>query len=138
MFITTALFAAILALIYLFLSVNVIRNRVRHGVALGDGDQSEVKQAIRAHGNFIEYTPFFLIMLLLLESLNAPHLLLLALGALFVLGRCLHAYSLCCVEQYEAGQLKSSLKFRQAGMFLTFGTFGVSAISLFVMLIVAS
>lgn len=138
MFTTTALFAAILVPVYLYLSVNVIRNRVKHQVALGDGNHQPVKQAIRAHGNFIEYVPFFLILLLLLENLKASNILILVLGGLFVLGRLCHAYSLCFAERYEGGELKSTLKFRQAGMFLTFGSYGVASISLFVQLILMS
>ena len=41
MFLTTALYAALAALIILALAANVVRLRLRHGVSLGDGGRGE-------------------------------------------------------------------------------------------------
>ena len=42
MFLTTALYAALAALIILALAANVVRLRLRHGVSLGDGGRGDV------------------------------------------------------------------------------------------------
>ncbi|HCO65571.1 MAG TPA: hypothetical protein DIT60_12395, partial [Alcanivorax sp.] len=67
---TTALYAALAALIILALAANVVRLRLRHGVSLGDGGRGELNRAIRAHGNAVEYTPVILILMALLEGNN--------------------------------------------------------------------
>ena len=48
--------------------MNTIINRRKYGLALGEGDSETLKRAVRAHGNFIEYTPIFLITLLILDQ----------------------------------------------------------------------
>lgn len=49
-----SIYAALLALLAPALTVNVILNRVRSGVASGDGGVSGLARAIRAHANFTE------------------------------------------------------------------------------------
>ena len=58
-----AFYAALLGLFFVGLSIHVIRGRRRLRIALADGNQEEMKRRIRAHGNFAEYAPLFLIML---------------------------------------------------------------------------
>ncbi|MDP1674532.1 MAG: MAPEG family protein [Burkholderiales bacterium] len=48
----TPLYAAILGLIFVALSLQTIRLRRRHRVALGDGDHAPLRQAMRVHANF--------------------------------------------------------------------------------------
>lgn len=90
----TSLTAAILAVVYVGLAVFIIRLRFRLRVGLGDGDQPELQRAIRMHGNFAEYVPFMLLLLLLCEAqqIAAPWLYLLA--GLTVFGRLSHALGL--------------------------------------------
>ncbi len=47
-------YCAVLALFYVVLSFNVVLNRRKHSVGLGDGQNIEVTKAIRIHGNFCE------------------------------------------------------------------------------------
>ena len=94
MFLTTALYAALAALIILALAANVVRLRLRHGVSLGDGGRGELNRAIRAHGNAVEYTPVILILMALLEGNNGNHLALHLYGCLLVGGRLAHAWGL--------------------------------------------
>lgn len=90
----TSLTAAILAVVYVGLAVFIIRLRFRLRVGLGDGNQPELQRAIRMHGNFAEYVPFMLLLLLLCEAqqIAAPWLYLLA--GLTVFGRLSHALGL--------------------------------------------
>ena len=136
-FAITSIYAIPLAFMLVYLSFNVIRNRYRFKCALGDGGHDKLAQAIRAQGNFTEYTPFFLILLALLEANHSSATLVHGLGMVFVLGRSLHLYSLTKAEKYEKGQLKSGVKFRQAGMVMTFGCIITAAIANATQLILA-
>lgn len=100
----------ILVSIFLALSVNTIINRRKYGLALGEGDSENLKRAVRAHGNFIEYTPIFLITLLILDQKNGSCEYILYVGVAFIIGRIIHALSLF---------IKKGL-FRVIGMNLTF------------------
>ena len=90
----TTLYAAALALLVVVLGLYVIALRRRHGVSLGDGERPELRNAIRAHGNLVEYAPIALILLALLELARAPGWFVHVLGAALVLGRILHALAM--------------------------------------------
>ncbi|NBX03235.1 MAG: hypothetical protein EBR02_04075 [Alphaproteobacteria bacterium] len=111
----TAFFAAILGLMYVALSVFVIKGRVKHQVGLGDGGHSDMQRRIRAHANFAEYVPFALILLALNEMRSLPQWALMLLGFTLLLGRVLHAYSLTRAEVTSG-----KIMFRQIGMASTF------------------
>jgi uncharacterized protein len=93
--IVTSLTAAVLTVLYLFLSFRIIDLR-RRGIApsLGTGDDQRVIQAVRAHANLTEYAPLFLILLLLAELQSAPLLITTVCAITFVVGRLCHAYGL--------------------------------------------
>jgi len=59
----TAIYAAVLGLLAVLLTVNVIVNRVRAKVDFGDGGVAVLGQAIRAHANFAEHTPLALLLI---------------------------------------------------------------------------
>ncbi|MDW7550538.1 MAPEG family protein [Pseudoalteromonas sp. McH1-7] len=90
----TGLYAALLALLYIKLSFNIISLRHKHKISLGDGDIDTLRSAIRIHANFIEYTPFVLIMMLLLELQDISALFVHILGAAFVFSRVAHFIAL--------------------------------------------
>ncbi len=54
----TAFYAALLALLFVFLSVRVIGWRRVKRVELGHGDDSQLLRRMRVHANFAEYVPF--------------------------------------------------------------------------------
>ncbi|NIP17792.1 MAG: glutathione metabolism protein [Xanthomonadales bacterium] len=90
----TTIYAAFLGLLLVYLSDQVSRHRKRLGVSLGDGAQEALQRAVRAQGNFVEYTPFGLLLLLLLETEVTDLWLLHLLGVMLLLGRVLHAYGM--------------------------------------------
>jgi len=51
------IYAALLALLFVLLSVRTIRTRRRQGVALGHGDDPAMLRVMRVHANFAEYVP---------------------------------------------------------------------------------
>ena len=71
-----ALYAALLAPLFLILSARVIGRRREARVALGAGEDAELLRRMRVHANFAEYTPFALVCLALAESLATPALVL--------------------------------------------------------------
>jgi len=89
----TALYASLLAFIYIKLSVNVIKLRKFHKVSLGHKNHKDLEQAIRAQANFIEYVPFALILLSCLEINKIHPIIVFVLGGLLLVGRFLHAKS---------------------------------------------
>lgn len=106
----TSIFAALLGLFYFFLSIFVVRSRRRLKISLGDGGNPEMLQAISAHSNFQAYTPFLLILLLLIELVtNPPIALVVIFGILILLGRILHFQ----------GIVTNNFKLRVPGMILT-------------------
>jgi uncharacterized membrane protein YecN with MAPEG domain len=116
---TTALYAVLLTLLFLLLSLRVIAMRRRIGGALGDGGNLNLLRRIRVHGNFAEYVPLALILLGLAESLHTPDWMLHGLGIVLLMGRVSHAAGVA--------QANERFVFRVAGMALTFVMLGAAA-----------
>jgi len=89
-----AIYAAILAIVFVGLSVRTLRLRRRYRVAIGDGGIEHLARAIRAHSNFSEYVPIALILMVALDGLYAPVSLLHGIGASTLVGRIVHAAGL--------------------------------------------
>ncbi len=87
----TGLFAALLMIMQMVLMGLVIKQRGTNDVLIGDGGVDAMQQAIRVHGNFVENAPIFLIGLALIELMVGANTWVLVMGAVFVLGRLLHA-----------------------------------------------
>ena len=80
--VVTMLYAAICGVLLIVLALNIVRLRRGFGISLGMGEGSALEQPVRVHGNFTEYTPTFLILLLLAELGGAVFWFLHLLGAL--------------------------------------------------------
>jgi uncharacterized protein len=63
----TATYLAVLALLYGVLSLQVVRLRRRNRVGFGDGENTALRSAIRAHAHFAEYVPIIALMAGMLE-----------------------------------------------------------------------
>lgn len=90
----TALYGAAAALFLLLLSWLVVRARWRYGTGLGTGTEPAMARAVRVHGNFIEYVPLALLLLLIAELNGLPAWFLHAAGSLLLASRFLHAWGL--------------------------------------------
>jgi hypothetical protein len=117
----TAFYAGLLALYFVWLATRVIRVRQVQGVALGTANRL-VERAARAHGNFAEYVPFALVLLALCEANGLPAWAVHALGTALVAGRIAHASGIAREPE--------DLRWRVAGMALTFTMMGVAALVL--------
>lgn len=87
---TTALFAAILALVYAAMSFWVVAGRLSGDVLHGDGGNQQLLKRIRSHGNFIEYVPLTLILIGLLEASGSSGALVTTLLVILLVARLLH------------------------------------------------
>ena len=86
--------AALLGLLGAFLTVQVIRNRVRFDTQAGDGGHPDLSQAIRAHANLSENVPMALLLLALAEAGGAQRGIVLGLVGVLVLARFANAWGL--------------------------------------------
>jgi uncharacterized protein len=137
----TSIYAALLAVLFVYLAFRVIRLRRALKIAIGNGEnavetsnptiahlsniqannlqaststQNQLKllRAIRAHANFAEYVPFALILMVLLELKGFNHFWLHAFGMILLFGRFIHAYGISQLNEY--------FLFRILGMVLSF------------------
>jgi uncharacterized membrane protein YecN with MAPEG domain len=100
----TALWAGLLGILSLALAMNVVRGRVSENVIFGDGGVTILQQRIRVHGNFVEYVPIALVLLLVLELNGTSPLVLNVLGGGLFVGRLLHAFGLATTTGTSAGR----------------------------------
>ncbi len=90
----TGLYAGILGIVFIVLSMRVIKNRVRAKVNLLDGGDEALRRAMRVHGNFAEYVPFALLLMALAEIQGASGLFMHVLGTVLIVCRLCHAYAI--------------------------------------------
>ncbi|MES0861884.1 MAPEG family protein [Ruegeria sp. SCPT10] len=115
----TPIYAALIAILYVWLSAKVISARRSGKVSVGDGDDKALIKAMRTHSNCAEYAPFALLLIAMVELQGAPSLLVNLLGLLILAGRLMHAYGF--------GRNPQVVVLRQIGMVLTFAAILVSA-----------
>ncbi|KAN0032786.1 hypothetical protein ACTFIV_006709 [Dictyostelium citrinum] len=143
----TGTYMGILGGYYLYLTINVVKERKKAQVAIGDGTSAVIQQlidsgkiantsssidlsryqplviAIRAHGNFNEYIPLIGVLSLINELHGAPSgLIHLILGS-FTLARIAHVHGL--KEKHTTGLG------RKVGAVSTFLTLGFASIGSF-------
>lgn len=111
-------YAALLGALMIVLSLRVSLARMRAGVSLGWGEDPVLQARVRAFGNFAEWAPMALVLLLLAEAAGAPAAALHAGGTALVVGRLLHPLQL-------DGRLFTPLRF--AGMVATYAAISVAA-----------
>lgn len=121
----TAFYAALLGLIYLSLSIRVIAARHKYKIALGDGDNFKLLRKIRAHQNFIEYTPIFIILLGFCDLFGLKKEFIHLFGILFIVGRIIHAYGISKGEVYRYNVRTKNGGFRTIGMAITLTSIGL-------------
>ena len=124
----TSTFASLFTLFYLFLSFRIGYLRGSPVMKLLFRMDKEVKETklqrnIRAHGNFSEYVPMFLVLLLIIEILGLLSFnYLLTLCLIFSYGRLAHAI---CFAFYDSNPF-----LRISGMIFTYLSLGFFAILL--------
>lgn len=89
-----SLYAAILTLIFIMLSVRVSLARNATKISVGDGGNDFLLRRIRAQANFAEYIPLALLLLLGSELSGMSAWWLHGIGIAFIVGRLLLAYGM--------------------------------------------
>ncbi|CAM3211721.1 MAPEG family protein [Vibrio neptunius] len=108
----TALYASVLAMLMIWLSIEVIKQRRSAKVAYADGGVNALQVARSAQGNAMDYIPITLFLMAMVEYNGASPWMIHIAGVVFVIGRLLHAKAV----------LAEKLKGRITGMKLTFLT----------------
>ena len=121
----TAVTAIVLVPLYIRLALRVITIRQAHNVALGAGDHPDLEMAIRAHGNFSEYVPFALLLILSADLNGSPVWLVSLVAVMLVIGRLIHATAI------PSGNLTNRVR----GMKLTFAALALGAVANLVALV---
>lgn len=103
-FAVTPLYAGLLGLLLVALSLLVVRLRFRYRVGLGDGGQAALTRAIRVQGNFAEHVPLALLLIFAVEGLDYAAWTVHALGAALVVARLAHAQGLGRSEGESPGR----------------------------------
>lgn len=95
----TFVYAALLALLFVALSVRTLRLRRRLRIAVGDQGNEAMLRAMRAHANFAEYVPLSLLLFWFVEQSGASPVLVHAFGISLLAGRLLHAWGVSQVRE---------------------------------------
>ncbi|MFT6389595.1 MAG: putative membrane protein YecN with MAPEG domain [Cellvibrionaceae bacterium] len=117
----TGFYAAILAILFFWLTLKVVKLRRKNKIGFGDGGIEALQQAISAHNNMAQYSPIILLLLFFLEYQQLHYGLIHISAILFIVGRWIH---------YK-GMTQPNLKQRVLGMQLTlFPMLGLAALNL--------
>ena len=111
------------ALINFWLAMSVGRVRIADKISIGDAGNERMIAAMRAQANFVEYTPFVLILIGLIELATGTSTWLWIVSAVYLLGRVAHGL----------GMLGIFGKGRSIGTLITFLTLvalGVYAVTI--------
>lgn len=119
----TPYYAAVLALLFIILSVRTIKSRREHKVAIGDGGEKSILRASRVHANFSEYVPLTLLLIAMLEIQSYSDWIIHGLCIALLAARIAHAYGV--------SQTNENFKFR---IFGTATTINIIAICAFLLL----
>ncbi|MBT4891201.1 MAG: hypothetical protein HON65_16780 [Rhodospirillales bacterium] len=90
----TGLYAGILGLFVIPLSIHVILNRYRAKIGIFDGGDEQLGKAMRIHGNFTEHVPLALILMILAEVNGSGPEMMHTLGLILLGSRLFHVYGL--------------------------------------------
>ena len=124
----TSTFASLFTLFYLFLSFRIGYFRGSPVMKLifkmdEEIPETKLQRNVRAHGNFSEYVPIFLVLLLIIETLGQSSFdYLLTICLIFSYGRLAHAI---CFAFYDSNPF-----LRISGMLCTYLGLGIFAVQL--------
>lgn len=90
----TLTMAGAAAILHVWLSLRVSRLRRPLKIAVGDGGNEVLARRMRAHANFAENMPIFLVLIGFLELATRGNLWLWGVSILFILARIAHAFGM--------------------------------------------
>lgn len=86
--------AAAAALLNIWLAMRCGSARMKAKVSLGDGGDTWLIKRMRAHANYTEFTPFALILILVLELAGEGGTLLALSAAIYIIARICHMFGM--------------------------------------------
>ncbi|QUT04985.1 MAPEG family protein [Sphingobium phenoxybenzoativorans] len=116
----TLTLAAAAALLNMWLAMRVGRTRMSNKVLHGDGGCEPLVKRMRAQANFVEYTPFVIILFGLIELATGPQTWLWLLALVYILARIAHAFGMDHDTPHKA---------RMIGILVTFATIIILSIA---------
>lgn len=117
-----SLYAGLLALLFVGLSIRTLRMRRRLRIAIGDAGNEAMLRAMRVHSNFAEYVPLSLLLIYLVERSGASAPFVHFLGLCVLVGRVSHVAGVSRINERYA--------YRVFGMFMTLMPMIVASIRL--------
>jgi hypothetical protein len=90
----TLTIAGAAALLNLWLGQRVGKVRLAQKISIGDAGNEALIARMRAQANYVEYTPFFLILLALIEMAVGSQTWLWGVAILYILARIAHAFGM--------------------------------------------
>lgn len=90
----TSLYAIPLGIIFIVLLFQVIVLRSSKSLSIGDGGDMALLERIRRHGNFVEWVPMVMLLMVCAEAQGTGAMWLHAAGGLLTIGRVLHPLGL--------------------------------------------
>lgn len=87
---TTLLTAAAIGTVDLWLGLRIVRMRLRTQILIRDNGDDKLAGRMRAHANLVEYAPFVLILMALIEAMQGSGKALAIAGVIFVAARIAH------------------------------------------------
>jgi uncharacterized protein len=107
MILPITLFAAAgAALVNTWLGIRIGQTRTREKISIGDGGNDALIRRMRAQANFVEFTPFVLILIGLVELARGQSTWLWALAGLYLVARVLHAIGM---DGWQPGRMAGVL-----------------------------
>ena len=82
--------AAVFGLLHVVFTLRVGNYRFKSRISLGDGGDPEMRNRIRAHGNFIENVPIAVLLILLNDLDGAQDNTLILMGSILLISRLTH------------------------------------------------
>ena len=116
----TSIYAALLGLMFIAITVRVGAYRGRSNILLGDAGDEQLVKLIRGQGNFVETVPIALLLIAFVELSGAADGWIHGLGIALLLGRISHYLQL-------TGSL-TPIAFRAIGMVATLLVIAVAAL----------
>lgn len=98
------------ALLNIWIATRVGRVRTSEKILIGDGGSQALTAAMRAHANYVEYTPFVLILIGLIEAAIGSATWLWFVTAIYLVGRIAHALGMTA---------SSAMRLRMIGTIVT-------------------
>ena len=108
----TPLYAGIMALMLVVLSVRVVNIRRSLRVPIGDGGSRLLLRRIRAQANFAEYVPMTILLMALAELQGVPVWIIHLIGLMLLVGRIVHSSNI--------SRESETIAIRVVGMVFTF------------------